>query len=61
MKRYVMTVKFSWESFIATDAESKEEAIEEIQSYMNDYQVVFDGEFFEFDDMEVVDIKEEEI
>jgi hypothetical protein len=45
---------------IATEANSKEEAIEEIREHLNDYKVWFDDELFDFDDIEVLTVGESE-
>ena len=58
MKEYTITANLVFQTTIATEANSKEEAIEEIKEFLNDHKVQFDDELFDFDDIEVLRIEE---
>jgi wyosine [tRNA(Phe)-imidazoG37] synthetase (radical SAM superfamily) len=58
MKEYTITANLVFQTTIATEANSKEEAIEEIKEFLNDHKVQFDNELFDFDDIEVLRIEE---
>ena len=58
MKQYTVTFNLVFQTMISTGANSKEEAIDEIREYMNDYKVHFDDELFDFDDLDVIRIEE---
>ena len=60
MKEYTLTLNLVFQTMIATEANSKEEAIEEIREHLNDYKVWFDDELFDFDDIEVLTVGESE-
>ena len=60
MKEYTLTVNLMFQTMIATEANSKEEAIAEIKEHLNDYKVWFDDELFDFDDIEVLQVGESE-
>jgi hypothetical protein len=58
MKEYTITFRLGFETIVATQATSKQEAIDETMEYVNDYKIYFDKELFEFDDVEVVSVEE---
>jgi formylmethanofuran dehydrogenase subunit E len=58
MKEYTITLRLGFETILATQATSEQEAIDEIMEYVNDYKIYFDKELFEFDDVEVVSVEE---
>jgi hypothetical protein len=58
MKEYKVAVNLRFYTELVVEANSKEEAMEEITYALDDHKLYFADEMFDFDEIEILEIKE---